>query len=94
MNVTVSISIGLYPTLDLWTANKLNKKLNKSSKHTFHLTWSNNPEDKYVSNVSGEHLKIYRKSVTRVTSDFSERAHLPSSVVFYLRMRLHHAFLD
>lgn len=63
----------------------------ESSEHTFHLTWSNNPEDKYVSS---EHLKIYRKNVTRVTSDFSERVHLPSSVVLNLRMCLHNAFLD
>jgi hypothetical protein len=62
----------------------------ESSKHTFHLTWSNNPEDKYVSS---EHLKIYRNDYG-VTSDFSERVHLPSSVVLNLRIHLHHAFLD
>ena len=88
---TVPQSLDNLPESNLVTLKMEAASSSESSKHTFHLTWSNNPEDKHVSS---EHVKIYKKSMTRLTTDFSKGVHLPSSVVLYLHLHLHDAFLD
>ena len=47
MYVTKSISTGLYPNLDLWTANKLQLQLQYLLQHKLLLSWQQYVEVKF-----------------------------------------------